>query len=109
MTKVEILTLTDNQLDDVIKIQGTKYDRKRKVSDSSIKKMLSLAKKDHTYQEIAKKLGMNPLTVRYNIDPVWKAEYNQKRSGKHTGRDKITKNNRIAYKRTLVAAGKVTV
>lgn len=107
MTRLETLTLTDNALDSAVKIQGTKYDRKRKVSDSSLKKMLAMAKKNSTYQEIAKKLGMNPTTVRYNIDPLWRAEFNRKRDGKHTGKDKITKINRIAYKRELVAAGKV--
>ena len=108
MTKIQVLTLTDNALDNVVKIQGTKYDRKRKLTDSTIKKILSMGKK-HTYLEIARKLNLNPITVRYNLDPVWKATYNMKRSGKHTGKDHITKLDRVAYKRALVAAGKVTV
>lgn len=107
MTKLELLTLTDNKLDDVVKIQGTKYDRKRKLSDATIKKIINLAKK-YDYKEIARKLDLNPVTVRYNADPVWRALYNETRSGKHTGKDRITKTNRIAYKRSLVAAGKVT-
>ena len=107
MTKIELLTLTDNALDNTVKIQGTKYDRKRKLTDATIKKILNMGKKS-TYQEIARKLGLNPTTVRYNLDPEWKAAFNLKRSGKHTGKDHITKLNRVAYKRSLVAAGKVT-
>jgi hypothetical protein len=105
---LETLKMTDGELDKAVKIQGTPYDRKRKVSKDTLKKMLSMAKKNKTYQEIARKLGMNSTTVRYNIDPVWRAAYNAKRDGKHTGKDKVTILDRIAYKRTLVAEGKVT-
>lgn len=108
MTKLEILTLTDNVLDAKVKIQGTKYDRKRKVSDATIKKMKALFAKNKTVSEIAQKMGLNYTTVRYNVDPVFKAEFNARRDGKHTGRDHISKLDRIAYKRSLVAAGKVT-
>lgn len=108
MTKIELLTMTDNALDKKVKIQGTKYDRKRKIADSTIKKMHALLKKNKSVSEIASQLGLSITSVRYNTDPVWKAEFNAKRSGAHTGKDHITKLDRIAYKRGLVAAGKVT-
>ncbi len=108
MTKLQLLTLTDNALDQKVKIQGTKYDRKRKVSDATIKKASGLFARGKTISEIASKLGLNYTTVRYNVDPVFKAEFNAKRSGAHTGKDHITKLDRIAYKRTLVAKGCVT-
>ena len=107
MTKKELLKMTDSQLDAKVRIQGTKYDRKRKISDSTLKKITALAKKNHTYQEIAKKLGLTAQSVRYHIDPVWKAYYNANRDGSHTGTDKITVKDRVAYKRSLVAAGKI--
>ena len=105
---LQTLALTDDALDKVVKIQGTKYDRKRKVSEATLKKMLSMSK-NKSYQEIARKLDMSPITVRYNIDPVWRAQYNQKRDGKHTGKKNISILDRVAYKRSLVAAGKITV
>lgn len=108
MTKIELLTLTDDALDAKVKIQGTKYDRKRKLSESTLKKMKSLYKKGKSIAEIAKKLDLNYISVRYNVDPMFKKEFNAKRSGKHTGKDKITIKDRIAYKRGLVAAGKIT-
>ena len=108
MTKVEILSMLDEDLDRKIKIQGTKYDRKRKVSDATIKKMQKLFNSGKTVAEIANKLGLHNHTVRYNVDPEWRAMYNATRNGAHTGKDKITVANRIAYKRQLVAAGKVT-
>lgn len=108
MTKIELLTLTDDALDATVKIQGTKYDRKRKVSDSSIKKMNNMLKKGSTVSQIAAKLGLNYHTVRYNVDPVWRKQYNATRNGAHTGKDHVTDRDRVAYKRSLVAAGKVT-
>lgn len=104
---IETLTLNDNELNKAVKIQGTEYDRKRKISTSTLKKMLAMSKKNKSYQEIACKLGLSPTTVRYNIDPVWKAAFNAKRDGKHTGKDNISISDRVAYKRSLVATGKV--
>lgn len=105
--KLELLKMTDDQLDAAVKIQGTKYDRKRKLSESTLKRIVSLASKNTTYSEIAKKLGLNYSIVKYHADPVWRAEYNAKRDGRHTGKDHISIKNRVAYKRGLVAAGKL--
>lgn len=105
--KLEILKMTDEALDKRVKIQGTPYDRKRTVSESILKKMKSLAK-NKSVAEIARQLGMNYHTVRYNIDPEYRQRHNASRSGAHTGKDHITVKNRVAYKRELVAAGKVT-
>lgn len=109
MTKVEILTMMDRDLDKKIKIQGTQYDRKRKVSKAQLKTLEKLHKQKKSIAEIAKKTGLYYTTVRYNVDPVYRAEHIAKCSGKHTGKDKVTVSNRIAYKRKLVAAGKVSI
>lgn len=104
---VELLTMNDNLLDKKVKIQGTEYDRKRKISKATVSKMKKMAKKK-SISEIAKELGISYIGVRYNIDPEFKARHNATRDGKHTGKDHITKYNRVAYKRQLVAAGKIT-
>lgn len=108
MTRIDVLTLTDDKLDKVVKIQGTRWDRKRKLSEDTIKQMSKLSNKGSSFSEIASKLGLNYQTVRYSLDPVWRAWYNANRSGKHYGKGHITVKNRVAYKRGLVAAGKVT-
>jgi hypothetical protein len=108
MTKVEILTMMDGALDKAVKIQGTEHDRKRKVKDAAIKKMLKMLKDEKDVAEIARKMGLSIRDVRYHVDPEWRKAYLAKLSGKHTGKDHITVANRIAYKRQLVAAGKVT-
>ena len=106
--KLQLLTLTDEALDKKVKIQGTQYDRKRKVTDKTISKMKSLASSGKSISEIASKLGLNYMTVKYNVDPAFKAIYNATRNGAHTGKDKITMKDRISYKRQFVAAGKIT-
>ena len=107
MTKLELLTLTDDKLDATVKIQGTPYDRKRKVADSTISKMCKLFKKGKSISEIARKTGLNYMAVKYNVDPEWKKQYNATRNGKHTGKDHITVKDRVAWKRQLVADGKI--
>lgn len=109
MNKKEILKLTDAQLDAKVKIQGTKYDRKRKISDWTITKMKRMSKKGKTPSEIAEKLGISIIGVKYNIDPEFKRLHNERRSGAHTGTTHITTADRIAYKRSLVSKGKIKV
>ena len=108
MTKIDVLMMTDDKLDKAVKIQGTPYDRKRRISESTIKQMLKMSGAGKTIAEIANKLDINPQMVQYHTDPIWKASYNANRSGKHYGKDHISVKNRVAYKRSLVAAGKVT-
>ena len=108
LTKIEALCLTDDKLDSVVKIQGTQYDRKRKISPETVKKMMKLSSSGKSISEIADKLGISYTGVRYNIDPQWRATYNATRDGKHTGKDHITVKDRVAYKRNLVAQGKLT-
>lgn len=108
MNKIELLTLTDDKLDSAVKIQGTMYDRKRTITTATIKKMQSMSKRK-TPSEIAKKLDMRLRDVMYHIDPEFRKAYISKLSGKHTGKDHITVKDRVAYKRELVAAGKIGV
>lgn len=108
MTKLEILTMTDAALDKTVKIQGTKYDRKRKISDATIAKAKKLFSKGKLIADIARQLGVNYSSIRYQIDDDYRKSYNMSRSGAHTGKDHITKLDRVAYKRQLVAAGRVT-
>ena len=109
MTKVEILTMMDGALDKAVKIQGTQYDRKRKVSKAQLKTLEKLNRQGKPIAEIARKTGLYYTTVKYNVDPVYREEHKAKCSGKHTGKNKVSVSNRIAYKRQLVSAGKVSV
>ena len=107
LSKLEALTLTDDKLDDVVKIQGTVYDRKRKVSPKMATQMSKMLQKGKKLIDVAGAFDVTPHAVLYNTDPTYRAMH-LSRCGKHTGTDHITVKNRVAYKRTLVAEGKLT-
>jgi hypothetical protein len=113
MTRIEVLTLTDDKLDKVVKIAGTDWDRKRKITSSLAKRMESMISKK-SLSEVAEKFGVSEYTVRYNTDPafriseIWRCAEKTRRNGPK-GKITCTPKNRVAYKRSLVAAGKVTV
>lgn len=102
-----LLKATDDVIDEVVKIQGTKYDRKRRYTDKDKKKWESLYKKGKTFYQIAKMWGADPRTIRYAIDVVYRVTYNARRSGLHTGITTMDKPNRASYKRTLIAKRKI--
>lgn len=104
MTKKEVMNMSDSMLDKTVKIQGTKFDRKVKVSNSTIEKMNWMRSCGKSYSSIANALGVSYTTVKYHTDPAWRAKFNSSRSGKHTGTDNITFNDRVSYKRSLLAS-----
>lgn len=109
MNKIDVLKMIDSEVDKAVKIQGTPYDRKRKITSSTLTKMQKLSKKNKTFAQIAKELGLNYTTVRYNLDDEFRKSYSATRNGAHTGKDHISIQNRVAYKRALVAEGKISV
>ena len=108
MNKIDVLKMTDGELDRAVMILGTDYDRKRKVTSKILTKMRKMESKGKEYADIARELGFSTKTVRYNLDENYRTNYKLSLSGVHTGKDHITKKNRVAYKRELVAMGKVT-
>lgn len=106
ITRRDLLGMSDAQLDKVVKIQGTKFDRKRKISDKTIASMKRLVGKGIDVKEIAKKLDVSTFMIKYHTDDEFRYKFNFFRSGKHTGVDKITPADRAQYKRDLVKSRK---
>ena len=98
----KIMRMKDVDLDKAVKIQGTKFDRKRKLSDDTIAELRRRFFAGEEISEISASTGICYSTVRYNVDDAWKKKFNEKRDGAHTGTDHITFEDRVAYKRTLV-------
>lgn len=105
---IDTLKMNDNELDKKVHIQGTKFDRKVKYTDADFKKARKLMKEGKSWSEIANKVGIRARDLRYHLEPGYRETYIASLSGKHTGKDHITKQDRIAYKRSLVASGFVT-
>lgn len=106
---INTLALCDNELDKKVHIQGTEFDRKVRYTESDFKKARRLLKEGKSYLEVSKKVGIRTRDLRYHLDPEYRRFYLDSLSGKHTGKDHITKQDRVAYKRSLVASGALAV
>lgn len=100
--KKNLDTLSDSFVDKRVKIQGSRFDRKRRISDSTIQLIKYMYSLDCPVADIAKILNLNYNTVRYHADAEWRTRFNALRNGKHTGKDTITARNRADYKRLII-------
>lgn len=117
MKKKDILALSDKELDKVVKIAGTQYDRKRKINDKQIASAKRLVKQGKSFEYIIKKLKLNVTenTIRYHLDEAYRryrtdhANYGRPVAACKRGDYNEILKDRAAYKRKLVARGRVTV
>ena len=107
--KIILTTYDDETIDEKIKIQGTPFDRKRKYSPRVIEMITKEYNEGKSIKEIALKYSMNYTTVKYNVDPEFKRQYNEKRNGKHTGVDNCTFEDRVNYKKMLIKKKQIKV
>lgn len=111
MNRRYVLCMTDVEVDRAVKLKGTQFDRKRKLTDKQVEKMQKLLRKGKDLEYIAQKFGIDKRTVRYNTDP----EYRQSRIiynsmyRSHTSITKEYTQDRIEYKRKLVSRGKIKI
>lgn len=109
MKRREIKKLNDIEVDKLVKIQGTQFDRKRKLSDKDIKHIKKLLINNIDIEDIANIFGVTVHTIKYNTDPNYRAHSINIRSGKHYGETVMDMVNRATYKRSLVLKRKIKV
>lgn len=107
MKRRDILKLDDLTLDQKVKIQGTQFDRKRKLKDKDWKKIKRLLSRGFTYEQVASKFNCSIQTLRYNLEEDYREMKLLSMSGKHTGIDVHTFEDRVLYKRTLIKKRKI--
>lgn len=105
-----ILKMCNEELDSKIFIQGTEFDRKRKLT----KKQLNNIKNDlalgFSIKFISHKYGVSEWVIKYNTDEVFKAHQLELRKGKSkTHTNTFDAENRANYKRYLVKKRKLKV
>lgn len=111
MKKLNVLALSDHDINKVVKIQGTQYDRRRKISDKELELIADLYEQGESYSGIADQVGYSPRLVRYHLD----ANFRRKCIDLMTGESVRSKSpveemhDRAAYKRDLVARGRLIV
>ena len=110
MTRSEKIKLSNSTLNANVKIQGTNYDRRRKLSNEDIYNIKRSAKsKSFNAGVVAERYGVAASTIKYHVDEAYKAEVNKKRveRGFNINRvDSIYRMDLANYKRSLLRAGK---
>lgn len=100
--------MTDFELDRIVKIQGTDYDRRRKLSTSDVTYIRKAYKEGKHIIDLANHYNVSYGTILYHINPVHKKNINMNR--KHYAQSLFDaaaqRKSRVAYKR-LILAGKV--
>ena len=104
MSKISV-NLNSKQIDS-IKIAGTKFDRRCKLSDTDKNKMFRLRKNGKSINYIANKFGCSTTTVIYHTDAKFKEQANKNRM-KYAFNCKTDYNDRINYKKELLEDGSV--
>lgn len=104
MTKKEKLMLSDSALNSVIGIEGTNYDRRRKLTNKQIASIKRSAEKGKDIKFLSEKYGVSQNTIRYHVDPKFKAYMNAKRAeyGSYTNASSSYKKELAEYKRFLI-------
>lgn len=105
----EILKMDDITLDSKVTIQGTQFDRKRKLNDKQLDQIQDRLSKNIPIETIAKEFNVSEWVIKYNTDLKFREHQLQLRSGKHTGVDTMTFENRVNYKRNLIKDKKIKV
>lgn len=107
MKKINKSEKKDYIIDKEVKIAGTKYDRRRVLSDVDIRRMKKLRDCGYSKSYIASIFGVSNITVAYHTEEKTKAYRNAVRATYGQYSDKgASRKSRIQYKRAILA-GKV--
>jgi len=99
---------SDAEIDKMFKINGTQFDRRRKLTDAQIEKISKMYQKGKTIEFLAKKFQVKPQTIRYHVDKDFRAMKIASVTYHPDSIDYATRTaERVAYKRELIASGKL--
>ena len=101
MRKTKLLQLSDLELDKEFKIEGTRFDRRRKLDDSQIKTMRKLYKEGETLNNLALLFNVTVSTVRYHCDDGFK-DYTNGMRVFYAYNTRTDNKERYAYKRLII-------
>ena len=72
--------MSDAKFDKAIRIQGTDYDRRRKLTTDDIIKIQRAYAQGHSATELASRYNVTIPTIMYHVDPQHKKQVNSRRS-----------------------------
>lgn len=79
MKKSELLELTDSEFNKKVKVVGTNWDRRRKLTNKDIYEMNRMYDRNKSVADIAEKFNVCPSTVKYHLFEDYKREKNSNR------------------------------
>ena len=109
MTLREKLSASDSKLNDVVRVAGTDYDRRRKLTNRELYSMRrSYQSPNIDIYYLAEKFDVSPQTVKYHVDPEYKKRMNAKRKDYafNTVQSSSYSHELAEYKRSLLSMGK---
>lgn len=106
MTRGQLLKMSNSAIDKGVRIAGTKFDRRIKVTDNMKKKMRNLREKGVSYAKIAEELSVDPSTVRYHLDDMYRVSHNANRALYARSTPRIDMAARVQYKKELLKSRK---
>lgn len=99
----KLLTMSDFELDKAIKITGTNFDRRVKLSVNERMEMKKLYSKGFTVKELAIMFNVDQSTVKYSCDDEYRKQSNERRArNAHKVSHSDNHLDRYEYKRLLV-------
>ena len=101
MKKDKLLKLNDYVLDKKIRIEGTQFDRRRKLSRDQVKTMQKLYRQGKALSELAVIFHVSVSTVRYHCDEQFK-DYTNGMRAFYAFNTRTDNKERIAYKKLLI-------
>ena len=108
--RTELLNLDDEILDQKVKIQGTEFDRKRKLNQKELLSMQNDIMNGLSVKEASIKYNVSEWIVRYNTDSSFRAHQLKLREGKSkTHPQEMDFEDRVAYKRALIQKKKINI
>ena len=108
MNKKELLNKSDAQINRIIKIQGTNFDRRRKLTLNEVAKIRDYYfNKNISIAELAKKYKVSYHTIKYNVDDDYRYKSNFRRNFYNVNSNIENLNERITYKKELIKKNKI--
>ena len=100
--------MTDFQVDRIVKLVGTDYDRRRKLSCSDVTRIKRLYKSGHSISDLMEEYNVSYATIRCHVDPEYKSYHNMRRNDyAPSAQDYVAQRvSRVAHKRSILE-GKV--
>lgn len=106
MTRKDVINSTDTVVNSMVRIAGTNFDRRRKVTNDIKHRMQQMVDAGKSYFTIANHFNVTPYTVRLNTDAAFRASEYNRRSNYPQYSETGSSAERAEYKRNLLRAGK---